>query len=254
MDHEHVVGAHVNWRVRRPLRTCSAWCTRRRSSRRGRLDPQPRGRILIRVRPLSGKPDLLKKDGLRLSANRSRPRPRRVPFVTSRGVELGTRPSCWRPDLRPAPRLHLVEQFARNERRMGTGTGRHPSNGRRWRRPERCKEFVCAAIGPGHPLKVETRVENVSFKTSWRNGPAWQVVYRYVTQEVHSSVKDASVTVRPRVQCGTSAGHMSPGSEPEALEQAADLRFLSWGGQDLNLRPTDYESVSDRAQDPCSSL
>ena len=31
------------------------------------------------------------------------------------------------------------------------------------------------------------------------------------------------------------------GSEPEALEQAADLRFLSRGGQDLNLRPTDYE-------------
>ena len=34
---------------------------------------------------------------------------------------------------------------------------------------------------------------------------------------------------------------MSSGSEPEALEQTADLRFLSWGGQDLNLRPTDYE-------------
>jgi hypothetical protein len=33
-------------------------------------------------------------------------------------------------------------------------------------------------------------------------------------------------------------------SEPEALEQAADLRFLSWGGQDLNLRPTDYESAA----------
>ena len=34
---------------------------------------------------------------------------------------------------------------------------------------------------------------------------------------------------------------MSSGSEPEVLKQAADLRFLSWGGQDLNLRPTDYE-------------
>jgi hypothetical protein len=33
---------------------------------------------------------------------------------------------------------------------------------------------------------------------------------------------------------------MSPESEAEAIEQAADLRFLSWGGQDLNLRPTDY--------------
>jgi hypothetical protein len=37
---------------------------------------------------------------------------------------------------------------------------------------------------------------------------------------------------------------MSSGSEPEAPEQAADLRFLSWGGQDLNLRPTDYESAA----------
>jgi len=70
---------------------------------------------------------------------------------------------------------------------------------------------------------------------------AWQVVYRYVTQETRSTVNDALVAVRPRVQCGTSAGHMSPRSEPEALEQAADLRFLWWGGQDLNLRPTDYE-------------
>ena len=43
---------------------------------------------------------------------------------------------------------------------------------------------------------------------------------------------------------GTTAGHMSSGSEPENLEQAADLRFLSWGGQDLNLRPTDYESAA----------
>jgi hypothetical protein len=34
-------------------------------------------------------------------------------------------------------------------------------------------------------------------------------------------------------------------SERRSLEQAADLRFLSWGGQDLNLRPTDYEFDSD---------
>ena len=33
-------------------------------------------------------------------------------------------------------------------------------------------------------------------------------------------------------------------TEPEALDQAADLLFLSWGGQDLNLRPTDYESAA----------
>jgi hypothetical protein len=37
---------------------------------------------------------------------------------------------------------------------------------------------------------------------------------------------------------------MSSGSEPEAPEQAADLHSLSWGGQDLNLRPTDYESAA----------
>ncbi len=59
-------------------------------------------------------------------------------------------------------------------------------------------------------------------KTSCRNGPRLQVVCRYVTQEIRSTVNDDSVAVRPRVQCGTSAGHMSPGSEPEALEQAAD--------------------------------
>jgi hypothetical protein len=37
---------------------------------------------------------------------------------------------------------------------------------------------------------------------------------------------------------------MSSRSEAEAYEQAAELRFLSWGGQDLNLRPTDYESAA----------
>jgi hypothetical protein len=37
---------------------------------------------------------------------------------------------------------------------------------------------------------------------------------------------------------------MSSKSESDSLEQAADLRFLSWGGQDLNLRPTDYESAA----------
>jgi hypothetical protein len=79
--------------------------------------------------------------------------------------------------------------------------------------------------------------------------PACEVAYGYVTQEVCSTVGDASGAVGSLVQCGTTAGHMSSGSEPEFLKQAADLRFLSWGGQDLNLRPTDYESV--RA---CSTL
>jgi hypothetical protein len=99
-------------------------------------------------------------------------------------------------------------------------------------------------IGHENTLKVETRDEMPASRRHASTGPAEQVVCRYVTQEIRSTVKDASVAVRPRVQCGTSAGHMSPGSEPEALEQAADLRFLSWGGQDLNLRPTDYESAA----------
>jgi hypothetical protein len=71
--------------------------------------------------------------------------------------------------------------------------------------------------------------------------PACKVADRYVNQEGRPIVSDTHAPVRSRVQCGTSAGHMSPGTEPEAIERAADLRFLSWGGQDLNLRPTDYE-------------
>ena len=57
---------------------------------------------------------------------------------------------------------------------------------------------------------------------------------------------DGSGAVRSLVQCGTTAGHISSGFEPGALEPAADLRFVSWGGQDLNLRPTDYESAMAR--------
>ena len=68
-----------------------------------------------------------------------------------------------------------------------------------------------------------------------------QVVSRNATQEVRATVGDASGAGPLRVHRGTTAGHRSSGSEPTAPEQAADLRFLSWGGQDLNLRPTDYE-------------
>ena len=99
-------------------------------------------------------------------------------------------------------------------------------------------------LGPDHALKVETRVEMSASRRHGATAPPAKLFCRYVTQEMRSTVGDASVAVRPRVQCGTSAGHMSPGSEPEALEHAADLRFLSWGGQDLNLRPTDYESAA----------
>ena len=38
-------------------------------------------------------------------------------------------------------------------------------------------------------------------------------------------VCDTPGAVRSRVQCGTTAGHLSSGSEPEAPEHAADLRF-----------------------------
>ena len=101
-----------------------------------------------------------------------------------------------------------------------------------------------SGIGPENTLKVETRIERAAFWTSCPTVPACKVADRYVNQEGRSIVTDTPGAVRSRVQCGTTAGHMSSGSEPEALEQAADLRFLSWGGQDLNLRPTDYESAA----------
>jgi hypothetical protein len=99
-------------------------------------------------------------------------------------------------------------------------------------------------MAPGNTLKVETRIERRGFRTSCPTASACKVADRYVNQEGRPIVTDTPSAVRSRVQCGTTAGHMSSGSEPEAPEQAADLRFLSWGGQDLNLRPTDYESAA----------
>ena len=91
---------------------------------------------------------------------------------------------------------------------------------------------------------METHFQMPGLTTLCRNSPHAKVVCTYVTEEVRFNDWDASAAVRSLFQCGTTAGHMSPGSEPEALEQAADLRCLSWGGQDLNLRPTDYESAA----------
>jgi len=51
----------------------------------------------------------------------------------------------------------------------------------------------------------------------------------------------------PRDRYGTTAGHMSSGSALDTPEQPADLCFPSWGGEDSNLRPTDYESYRRRA-------
>ena len=91
---------------------------------------------------------------------------------------------------------------------------------------------------------METRIERRGFRMSSPTAPACNVADRYVNQKGRPIVTDTPGAVRSHVQCGTTAGHMSSGSEPEAPEQAADLRFLSWGGQDLNLRPTDYESAA----------
>ena len=53
-----------------------------------------------------------------------------------------------------------------------------------------------------------------------------------------------SPPVEDALQNAGPARHISSRSEAEASEQAAELRSLSWGGQDLNLRPTDYESAA----------
>ena len=136
----------------------------------------------------------------------------------------------------PAQIPHEVEK-----RRATTRTNPEPKQQVKHRIPD---NVAGHRIGPDHALKVETCVEMSASRRHGATAPPAKLFCRYVTQEIRSTVGDGSVAVRPRVQCGTSAGHMSPGSEPEALEQAADLRFLSWGGQDLNLRPTDYESAA----------
>ena len=57
-----------------------------------------------------------------------------------------------------------------------------------------------------------------------------------------------------RDRCGTTAGHMSSGSAPDTPEQPADLCFPSWGGEDSNLRPADYEfDLAGRGDQPKSA-
>jgi lysozyme family protein len=90
-----------------------------------------------------------------------------------------------------------------------------------------------------------TGSNNVDLKTgAMSNSPPCKVADRYVNQEGHPIVTDTPSAVRSRVQCGTTAGHMPSGVRTRTPEQASDLGFLSWGGQDLNLRPTDYESAA----------
>ena len=43
---------------------------------------------------------------------------------------------------------------------------------------------------------------------------------------------------------GTHAGHIDRRTRRSEAYVASDLGFSSWGGQDLNLRPTDYESAA----------
>jgi hypothetical protein len=59
-------------------------------------------------------------------------------------------------------------------------------------------------------LKTETRFEMPGFTTPCRNSPACQVAGTYVTEEVRFNDWDASAAVPSLVQCGTTAGHMSP--------------------------------------------
>jgi hypothetical protein len=89
-----------------------------------------------------------------------------------------------------------------------------------------------------------TSSNNVDLNGAMSNSPPCKVADRYVNQEGRPIATDTPSAVRSRVQCGTTAGHMPSGSEPESPEHGADLGFLSWGGQDLNLRPTDYESAA----------
>jgi hypothetical protein len=47
-----------------------------------------------------------------------------------------------------------------------------------------------------------------------------------------------------RDQCGATAGHIAPGAVARGPNSPPDLAFCEWGGEDLNLRPTDYESAA----------
>ena len=48
---------------------------------------------------------------------------------------------------------------------------------------------------------------------------------------------------------GTHAGQIGEATFEGRSNIASDLGFSSWGGQDSNLRPTDYESASGRVHD-----
>ena len=52
------------------------------------------------------------------------------------------------------------------------------------------------------------------------------------------------VSHRFAVHRGANAGHIRINATPTERERTADLRFPLWGGEDLNLRPTDYESAA----------
>jgi hypothetical protein len=100
-------------------------------------------------------------------------------------------------------------------------TLRNDGNGRSIESAGQASDSAIAAgseIGPENTLKVETRIERRGFRTSCPTAPACKVADRYVNQGDRPIVTETPGAVLSRVQCGTTAGHMSSGSEPEAPE------------------------------------
>jgi hypothetical protein len=57
-------------------------------------------------------------------------------------------------------------------------------------------------------------------------------------------MRDSNNAIVSRGRCGADAGQIADGALEPRAHMASDLQFSSWGGQDLNLRPTDYESAA----------
>jgi hypothetical protein len=110
-------------------------------------------------------------------------------------------------------------------------------------------------IGRENTLKVETRVSNpvgtdtspapgIRASTDTPGGASRRLLAHMAIQESASLF----VPLSPPDRCATDAGPprdtCHPGQRPTPPNSPADLRFPSWGGQDSNLRPTDYESAA----------
>jgi len=77
------------------------------------------------------------------------------------------------------------------------------------------------ATGPENTLKVETHIESRGFWTSCPTAPPARLLTDMSIKKAAQIVTDT----RALYGRASSAGHMSPGSEPEALGQAADRGF-----------------------------